>query len=249
MQILIGVVNSLSFLVAFYFVSKMLTKTNIPSLILNNQNEYFLFVYIGFVSCQYFINPIAALNTNIRDAQMTGVLEHITWVGVPVYTYVIIHTVEDFLRTTFMIILYIIAGITIFGLDVKAFNFPILLIFFLLIVPFYYCFAVIVAELTLFFKEIGRIDFLVKNYIALFSGIFFSTKLLPFPIDIIKDVIPVYRCVDVARMIFIANVNYTELFYNIKIIAVYFLVFLFISIILMRKAAEAVKKDGYIVSP
>ncbi len=247
-QILVGAINSLSFMVAFCFVSKMLTKTDIPNFILGNQNEYFLSVYIGLVSSLYFINSIVALNSNIKNAQMTGVLEHIIGVGVPVCTYVMIHVVEDFLRTTFMIILYIFVGVIIFGLHVKAFNFPILIIYFLLIVPFYYCIAVIVAELTLFFKEIGGIDFFVRNYISLFSGIFFSTYLLPFPIDIIKDVIPVYRCVDVARMIFIANVNYAELFYNIKIIALYFLVFLFISVILMRKATEAIKKDGSIVS-
>jgi ABC-type polysaccharide/polyol phosphate export permease len=226
----------------------MFGKNNTPSPTLMNQNEYFLSVYIGFASSQYFINPIIALNTNIRNAQISGVLEHITAVGISVRTFVMIHAIEDFLRTTLFVILYVIGGRIVFGLDVTTFNFPILLIFFLLIVPLYYCIAVIVAGLTLFLKETGRINFLVRNYITLFSGIFFSVKLLPFPIDRIKDIIPLYRSVDVARMIFAAKVNYTELFYNIKIILIYFLVYLFISIVLMRKVAESVKRDGAAIS-
>jgi ABC-type polysaccharide/polyol phosphate export permease len=243
-----GAASALAFIAIFYFISKMLTAAQVPLLASDNRIDYFTSVYIGFVSAQYFINPIIALNSNVRNAQLTGILEHITGVGVPVSTYIIFHALADFLRTTVMIVLYAIAGKIIFGINLEAFNPGIFLIFFILIVPFYYCVAIIVAELTLFFKELGHIDLLVRNFVSLFSGIFFSTKLLPFPIDMIKEVVPVFRCVDVARMIFMTRVNYAELFYNIEIIAAYFAVILLISILLMRTATVVIKKNGSLVS-
>ena len=210
------------------------------------RNQYYEFfkILIGIALIDFMFSSMSVFSREIRLAQTHGTLEALILTRTSILTILLSSYALTFVRAIFRILIYILIGKIIFGVEISYLDIPIL--FSLLIyssIPFIGI-GLIAASFIILFKVGNIINFLVGITSIFFSGIFFSVDALPNNFGIIGNGLPLTMGLDLIEKILLEGLDLNKVFP--ELLRILYLIFIFLpsGIFLVYYSLKVAKKNG-----
>lgn len=230
----------------FYFIAKLFGK-GVGTHLQSYGGEYFPFVLIGIAFSSYFYTALRSFSRELREEQMLGTLEAILVSPTSIPLIVISLSLWNFLYTSISVIIYLVFGVTIFGLDLSLANFGLgFLLLFLAIISFS-SLGIISASFILVFKQGDPINWFLGTASALLGGVYFPVTILPQGLQSISKFLPITYALRAIRHILLQGYTFRQVLQDFIILLIFCLFIFPLSIFLFRWAVKKAKIDGSLV--
>jgi len=212
----------------------------------NSPSRYYEFfrILIGIALIDFMFSSMSVFSREVRLAQNHGTFEALILTNTSILTILLSSYALTFAKSFIRIIIYILIGIFIFGLDIPLKNIPI----FLLIVIYnalpYVGVGLIAASFIILFKVGNLINLFVGLFSIFFSGIFFSIDSLPNELINIANNLPLSISLDLGQQALLNNFSFHEAFPELLKVSYLIILFLPSSIILVYHSLRISKKNG-----
>jgi len=104
----------------------------------------------------------------------------------------------------------------------------------------------LIASIMFFTTQYGWIVIeSIMGSLLLFGNIIFPSSLLPFPLNVVSDLLPIKVWIDLNREIILGNIN-LEVYHQLEILALLSFAYLFVSWLLLNLSDRIAKKNGLI---
>jgi len=242
-NIVIQILAILFFLALIFF-----SLNNSESLVAENsvqiENAAFFKILIGIALIDFMFSSMSVFSREIRFAQTYGTFEALILTNTPILTILLSSYALTFSRSIFRIMIYILLGQFVFGLDISYGNIPIFL--FLLIyssLPFIGI-GLFAASFIILFKVGNITTFFVGFGSIFFSGIFFPADSLPNMFGDINTKLPLTIGLSVAEQILLEGVSIDKLYP--ELLKILYLIGIFVpsGIYLVYYSLSVAKKNG-----
>ncbi|MEK6693357.1 MAG: ABC transporter permease [Nitrospirota bacterium] len=176
--------------IMFYYISKLFGKAASPYLE-DYGGDYFSFVIIGIAFSGYLSVSLHSFSGAIREGQMLGTLEAmmVTPTGIPAI--ILFSGLWSFISTTVEVIIYLLAGVIIFGLDLGKANILSAITVMILTILSFSPLGVISASFIMAFKRGDPIAFLFGSASSLLGGVYYPITILPSWLQDISHLLPI----------------------------------------------------------
>ncbi|MEW6601520.1 MAG: ABC transporter permease [Nitrospirota bacterium] len=227
----------------FYFFSRLLGDAGTAYLGPYGGN-YFSFVLIGIAFSSYLSVSMKSLANTIREGQMMGTLEAllVTQTGIP--TIVISSSLYSFIWATFKVIVYLLLGALVFGVDLGNVNIIGAGIMLLLTIISFGSLGIFSASFVMVLKRGDPVNWIFSSVSGLLGGLYYPITVLPEWLQTISYLLPVTYALEGMRMAVLKGHTLSELMPNILALTIFSIIMLPMSILVFRYAVRKAKKDG-----
>jgi ABC-2 type transport system permease protein len=162
----------------FYFVSGLVGTAASPHLASYGES-YFAFVLVGIAITEYFRNSLNDFSYAVRNAQVSGTIEAllVTQTGLP--TIILASAVYGFITTSVTVILYFVAGASLFGVDLSRASVPAAALVLLFSIAAFSSIGIGAACLTVVFRRGDTVTSVFMQVSLVFGGVFYPVTVLP----------------------------------------------------------------------
>lgn len=230
----------------FYFIAKLFGK-EASSYLQNYGGEYFPFVLIGIAFSSYFYTSLRSFSRELRQEQMMGTLEAILVSPTSIPLIIISLSLWNFLYTSISVIVYLVFGVAIFGLDLSLANFGLGLVILFLSILSFSALGIISASFILVFKRGDPITWLLGTASALMGGVYFPIAVLPQGLQAISRFLPITYALRAMRHVLLQGFATRDVFLEIAVLLTFCLFLFPASIFIFRYAVKKAKIDGSLV--
>jgi ABC-2 type transport system permease protein len=175
---LVSLLGNLLVLAVFYFVGKTVGVDKIPALEAYGGN-FFAFLLIGVALTDCVGVSLTAFATQIREGQMTGTLEITLLSPVSLPVILIYSSLWGYFFSAIRLLLYLVVGGFIYGVDLSKANIGAGLLIFLLTVFAFMGLGILWASVVLLVKRGESIMMVFSYMVILTSGVLFPATVLP----------------------------------------------------------------------
>jgi ABC-2 type transport system permease protein len=230
-------------LLVFYYISKLFPSGKSPYLA-EYGGEYFPFVFIGIMFSGYLALALGSFSANIRNEQLTGTLEAMFLT--PVKPSVIISSISlwKFIFNSIGIIVYLLFGVCVFGINLGKANLMGALLILLLTIISLSGIGVISASFTIVFKRGDPVCWILNLLSAFFSGVYFPLGLLPDNLRRISDFIPVTYSLRGLRNALLRGEGFTALLPDIIAMSIFCIILFPLGLLVFNYAVKRSKAAG-----
>lgn len=232
------------FFLALIFFSLIDSSNPLSQNGLQNQHASFFKILIGIALIDFMFSSMSVFSREIRLAQSYGTFEALILTNTSILIILLSSYALTFARSILRIVIYILLGRFIFGLDISYGD---ILIFLTLVVysslPFIGI-GLFAASFIILFKVGNIINFFIAVGSIFFSGIFFSPEsLLPFFGDMYNK-LPLTIGLNIAEQVLLKGLSFKEIYSDL--IKVLFLIMVFVpsGIFLVYYSLGVAKKNG-----
>jgi len=227
----------------FYYISRLFGKIESPYLA-EYGGEYFPFVFIGIMLSGYLALALGSFSVNIRNEQLTGTLE--AMFATPAKPSTIISSISlwNFIFNSISIVIYLLFGIFIFGINLSKANFMGAFIILFLTILSLSSIGIISAAFTMVFKRGDPVAWLLNLSSAFFSGVYFPVNILPDNLRIISNLIPVTYSLRGLRNALLLGHGFKALMPDMVILLVFCVILLPLSLLIFNYATKKSKITG-----
>jgi ABC-2 type transport system permease protein len=236
------VVQSLFSLVLVYFLAKLFTGS-VALKGIGDKAGYFGFAVIGLAVLGVLTTSLVTFAERLRTDQTTGTLETVLATPTPAWLMVLASAAYELLFSTVSAAVMLVAAVVIFGLrfDVNGLGVPLALLAFIVSISAFASLGLAYAAFVMVFKQGNHLLSLVGVALSLFSGVYFPVKLLPTPLRLVSEALPITQGIAVLRQILLAN---ERPWGKIGILAATAAVFLPLSLMLLDRAINRARRAG-----
>jgi ABC-2 type transport system permease protein len=231
---------------AFYFLSKLFGGAMVPQLE-RYGGSYFAFVLIGIAFSDYLGVSLHSFSRNIRSAQTTGTLEALLSTRTPFFEMLLYMSIYSFLMTTFRVIVYLLIGALLFGVDFGGANVLSALVTLVLTVVSFSAFGLFSAAFIVVFKRGDPISWVFASLSWVLSGVYYPITVLPGWMQKISYVIPVTHALEGMRMALLRGATLGGILPQIVALIVLTAVLLPLSILALNRAVRIAKLKGTLI--
>jgi ABC-2 type transport system permease protein len=230
-------------ILVFYFIAKLFGEAAAPFLAPYG-GDYFSFVLIGIAFSNYLSMGLNTFSGSIRNEQMTGTLEVMLVTPTNLSTIIISSSIWSFIFTSIRVIIYLILGVFLFGIDISGANvLASLIILFLTIISFS-SLGIISAAFIIVLKRGDPITWLFNAVSQVFGGVYYPITILPKWLQIVSYILPITYSLRGMRLAILQGLPFEALVIDMLALLLFSIVLLPISIILFRYAVKISKRDG-----
>lgn len=239
MQILVII-----FVLSLFFYA--FNSSNISGESFNYSNQYYEFfkILIGIALIDFMFSSMSVFSREIRFAQSFGTFEALMVTNTSILIILLSSYALTFVRAIFRILIYILIGKIIFGIEISYLDIP---IFFALLIysslPFIGI-GLIAASFIILFKVGNIINLIVGLTSIFFSGIFFSIDSLPYHFGGMSNGFPLTIGLDLIQKALLEGVSLNQILTELARIFYLIIVFLPSGIFLVYYSLKAAKKNG-----
>lgn len=227
----------------FFFLSKLLGAAQIPQLSQYGGN-YFAFVLIG-IAFNYYLNvALYSITQSIREGQMTGTLEALLVTQTEIPTIIISSSVYSFLFATLRVIIFLIIGVLIYGLDLTRANYLGALIILIISIISFSSFGILSASFVMVLKRGDPVAGIFNGISWLLGGVYYPIAILPVWLRAFSYFIPVTYSLEGMRLALLKGASCYQLLPNILSLLAFTAVLMPISIYAFQFAIRLAKRDG-----
>jgi ABC-2 type transport system permease protein len=227
----------------FFFLSKLLGAAQIPQLSQYGGN-YFAFVLIG-IAFNYYLNvALYSITQSIREGQMTGTLEALLVTQTEIPTIIISSSIYSFLFATIRVIIFLIIGVLIYGLDLTRANYLGALIILLISIISFSSFGILSASFVMVLKRGDPVAGIFNGISWLLGGVYYPIAILPVWLRAFSYFIPVTYSLEGMRLALLKGASCYQLLPNILSLLAFTAVLMPISIYAFQFAIRLAKRDG-----
>jgi ABC-2 type transport system permease protein len=237
---LIGVVFSV---LTFFFIARLFGKAAAPHL-QEYGGDYFPFVLIGIAFSTFLGVGLGTSAGALRQEQMIGTLEAMLITPTRATSIVIYLSLWNFIYSSFNILVYLLIGRFIFGIEFSL-SHPLLIavVFFLSILSFS-SLGIISSCFVMVFKRGNPVNWIVSSSFDLLGGVYYPITILPGPLQVISHALPITYALQALRGILLTGYSFTQVRTEILALLGFALVLFPLSVLLFEFALKWAKKDG-----
>lgn len=237
---ILGIVFSAT---SFYFISKLFYQKNIdPSLI---KGDYFSFVLIGLAFLGFINTAMNGLTSNLRQAQVLGIIEQIMVSPITVFEYIFSSSSYLFLFSAVRFLIYLAIGLLLgANFKINITGLYLALILFLLSLGVFSSLGVLSASFTMIFKRGDPLNFFVGNLMGLVGEVYYPVKILPSILRLVSFLIPLRYAIKGVRLCLFSHAGLSEILPFILILLTFFLVLFPLSLCFYKWALFKAKKEA-----
>ena len=162
----------------FFFLSKLLGTAQMPQLA-EYGGDYFAFVLIGIAFNYYLSVSQNSLSQSIREGQIMGTLEALLVTQTEIPTIIISSSVYSFLFTTVRVIIFIIIGVFVYGLDLSRANYAGAVVILLISIIAFSSFGILSASFVMVLKKGDPVASIFNGISWLLGGVYYPVSILP----------------------------------------------------------------------
>lgn len=230
----------------FFFLSKLFER-GMSDYLQPYGGDYFAFVIIGIAITDYLTVSLGSFASEIRNAQMMGTLEALLVTPTSVPTILFSSSLFSFILTSVRIIIYLVYGITIFGLKLHFTSIPLLLMIMCLTILSFTGIGLISAGFIVIFKQGSPLNWIVNTTSGVLGGILYPVSVLPAWLQPFSHLLPITHALEAIRQILLNGKTFSEVYQEVIILIFFCITLLPVGLIFMRYGLSKARKDGSLV--
>lgn len=227
----------------FFFIAKLFGQ-NVSPYLEAYGGDYFSFVLIGIAFSGFLTTGLHTYSSSISAAQSQGTLEAMLVTPTRLSTIIICSSLWSFLFTSLNVLIYLIFGATVFGVNFSKMNiFAAFLILFLTIITFSGL-GIISASFIMVFKRGDPVNWVFGSLSSLMGGTFFPITVFPAWLQKFSYLFPIFYSLRAMRLALLKGYSLRALAPDILILTGFAVVILPLSMFIFKKAVRQAKIDG-----
>lgn len=231
----------------FFFLSKVFGKS-VSSHLASYGGDYFAFVLIGIAFSGFLGTGLGTFSSSISSAQGQGTLEAMLVTPTKLATIILCSSLWSFALTAFNVLIYLLFGAIVFGLDLSKANAPAALLILVLTILIFSSIGIISASFIMVFKRGDPINWLFGSFSSLLGGTFFPVTVLPTWLQKGSYFIPLFYALRSMRHAVLQGYTFGQLSGDIMMLCVFSLLILPASLLCFKRAVRQAKIDGSLVT-
>lgn len=228
-------------LIIFYAISK-LVPDDVPELA-EYGGSYFAFALVGLAVSDYFSVGLRSFANRLRLAQTTGTLETMLVTQTPPQVTMLYSSVWDFLLATVRLMLALVLGTLVLGVQFEADLLATALLALLSLITFA-ALGVLTAAVILVIKRGDALVGMIGVAATLFAGTVFPVELLPAWIRPLAYLFPLYYALDGLRKALLTGASVGDVVENLVFLGGAALVLIPAAYLAVAWAVEHGRRDG-----
>jgi len=227
----------------FYFVAQLFGSGVGPDLS-GYEGGYFSFVLIGIAFAGYQSVALYSFSSVVRSAQVTGTLETMLVTPTRLSTILLSSCLWNFTFTSLRVVLYLLAGVALFGVDLRQANLLAALIVLGLTILALSGIGILSACFIMVFKRGSPINFLIGSLSTLLGGVYYPLQVLPPWLQALARLFPLTYSLEAMRRALLAGETALDLAMEIGVLAAFSAALLPLGLLAFRYAVRQAKRDG-----
>ncbi|MFA5976312.1 MAG: ABC transporter permease [Elusimicrobiota bacterium] len=241
---LFEVVRTLILLLSFYFIGKLVRSSGVhPSLAVYG-GDYFRFVLLGIVFSGFMSTALGSVRQTIEFERGHGTLEAILLTPTPLITLVINKTLWDLGMVTAKAVLYLLAGVYFFRVDLSHVYWTSTLVAIALTVSTFFGLGLISAGIHLLIREDSPLDLILEGASRFLGGVYFPVAVLPAPLLALSRWVPLTYALDAIRKSMILGASLQTIRMELLVLAGCSIVLVPIGVICFQSAFKTARRRG-----
>jgi len=227
----------------FFFLSKLLGSAQMPQLAEYGGN-YFAFVLIGIAFNYYLSVALNSLSSSIREGQTMGTLEALLVTQTEIPTIIISSSVYSFLFTTVRVIIFIIIGVFVYGLDLSRANYVGAVVILCISIVAFSSFGILSASFVMVLKRGDPVASFFSGISWLLGGVYYPVSILPSWLKPFSYLLPITYSLEGMRLALIKGASFYNLLPSIFSLLLFTAILMPVSIYSFQYAIRLAKRDG-----
>lgn len=230
----------------FYFIGQTFGNTLSPYLEAYG-GSYFPYVLVGMAVSSFVFVGLSSLSSDVRDAQVKGTLEALLSTPTSIYTVLIGNSMWSFVTSFLGSVLMLAGGMIFLGITIIVSQLFITLVILMLTFIAFLTVGMLSAAFIMIFKQGNPIDILFGSSSYFLGGIFFPREVLPEPLRVIGNILPITHSIRALRDLLLARVDPVEIIFPLVNLVIFIIIMGPISLLFFRYAVKRAKKDGSLI--
>ena len=147
---------------AWFFLSNLFGGT-VSEHLNRYEGDYFSFVIIGIAFANYLQVALRSFSSNIRSAQTLGTLEAMLVTQTTIPTIILSSSLYNFIITSFRVVVYLILGALVFGLNIGKANYPAAIFILMITIICFSSMGIISASFIMVLKKGNPLNWIVRE--------------------------------------------------------------------------------------
>ena len=206
--------------------------------------DYFAFVLIGLAFSNYMSVAMSGLSGSIREAQVMGTLEALLVTQTEVPTIILSSSLYSYLLTSVRVVLYLVVGALLFGMDLSNANYPAALLILALTIISFTSLGIISASFIMVLKRGDPVSQVFSGLSWLIGGVYYPIDILPAWVQKLSYLLPITHSLHAMRLALLKNASLGTLLPAITALVVFALVTIPLSVLIFRYAIKRAKHNG-----
>jgi ABC-2 type transport system permease protein len=228
---------------SFFFLSKMLDRTVLPSLEPYG-GDYFSFVLIGVAFATYLRVSLESFSNSIRNSQLIGTLEAVLLTQTKIPTIILSSSIYSFFMTSVRVIVFLSIGAVFLGMKIGNGNFLGAVILLILTIFCFSCFGIISASFIMVLKKGDPLNWLFINVSWLLGGVYYPVGILPDWVQKISLLLPLTYSLEGMRLALLKGYSTFQLLPYMLPLAIISIVLLPVSMLSFKFAINKARENG-----
>ena len=235
-----GIVISI---LTFFFLSRLFGGVMV-SYLQPYGGDYFSFVLIGIAFAGYIGVAQHSIVGTISSAQEMGTLEAlmVTQTGIP--TILFSSSLSSFVWTTLRVVVYLILGVAVFGMNMAEANIPAAVLLLLLSITSLGGFGIISASFIMAFKKGDPLGWVFSGLSGFLGGVIYPIEVFPGWLQKCSYLLPITHSLKGMRFALLQGYSTEALLPYILALMLFTAIMLPLSLFLFQRAVRKAKMDG-----
>ncbi|MFH1225400.1 MAG: ABC transporter permease [Candidatus Diapherotrites archaeon] len=230
---------------SFYFISRLMGAAAQP-LLVQYGGDYFSFVLIGIAFTAYLSTALGTFSGTIRQAQVMGTLESMLVTPTSFTVMLFASSGWSFITTTINVIIHLLFGIFVFGVDLGNADIPAAIAILLLTIVSFGAAGIISACTILLFKRGNIFAWAFSSVSALLCGTLYPITILPAWLQAFSYFLPLTYALHGIRLALLQGYSLGALAGDLLALLAFAVVLVPLSIAVLRFTLRKARLDGSI---
>lgn len=243
-QFLFNLCGGIFLMIAFYFVSKLVSHETTLTALARYQSDYFSFVLVGIASTGFLYAGVSAFTERLRTAMTEGSLEMMLACPTSPIWVLAMPGLWNFLFEGARALVMFGVGVTFLGADLGRANLFSFAVVMSLTVTAYSVFGLLSVGLVIVLKRGDPVGWAFANASALIAGAYFPVDLLPAWMRAIAGALPMTYAYHALRMTLLTGAGLATVAKEVTLLAVFSLVGMPLAVLVCHLAVARAKRTG-----
>lgn len=239
----LGALATLANLAVFFFIGRLFGGRLAPQLEPFGA-DYFSYVFTALAFFGYIGTGAGSYAGRIRQEQTQGTLE--ATLSTPLGTAPLLAalTAWNFLFATFELLVYALAGLFVFKINLSGANWPLAALVFLLSAACFAALGIISSCFVVLFKRGNPLAWVLNNFEGLLGGVYFPVTVLPGWLLAVSRIMPVTYAVRAFQLAVLRGAGLSEIKYDLLALTVFDVILIPAGVVLFGLAVKRARTTG-----
>lgn len=202
---------------------------------------------IGVAFADYLSVSLGSFSSQIRSAQMMGTLEALLVTPTSISTILFSSTLYNFSFTSVRVILYLITGVFVFGLNLHFTSLSAFLLVMVLTILAFSGIGLLSAAFIIVFKQGSPINWIVGTASGLLGGVFYPVSVLPSWLKPYVNFLPITHALEAMRQVLLKGATFSAIYDNILALSIFVILLLPLGLLAFGYGLNLARKEGSLI--